>query len=133
ITMLYPQAAEKAFLLREFDETLEDYEKDITDPIGGSYEVYVFCRDQIEQGIASLLKFIEQTSGRPLVDRPAKKTMTIALGADHAGYALKGIFKEYLQKNGLAVSDFGSSCSEAADYPDFGQSVGRSVAEHRAQ
>ena len=54
------QAAEKTFLLREFDETLESFEKDISDPIGGSYEVYENCRDQIEQGIASLLKFMEQ-------------------------------------------------------------------------
>ena len=60
IALLYPQAAEKTFLLREFDETLEAFEKDISDPIGGSYEVYVNCRDQIEQGIASLLKFMEQ-------------------------------------------------------------------------
>ena len=37
IAMLYPQAAEKTFLLREFDDTLDDFEKDISDPIGGSY------------------------------------------------------------------------------------------------
>ena len=60
VTMLYPQAAEKTFLLREFDETLDTFEKDISDPIGGWYEVYLNCRDQIEQGIASLLRFIEQ-------------------------------------------------------------------------
>ena len=53
ITLLYPQAVEKTFLLREFDETLDAYENDISDPIGGSYEVYRNCRDQIEQGIAS--------------------------------------------------------------------------------
>jgi hypothetical protein len=34
ITLLYPHAAEKTFLLREFDETLESYENDISDPIG---------------------------------------------------------------------------------------------------
>jgi glycine hydroxymethyltransferase len=34
VALLYPQAAEKTFLLREFDETLEPYEKDISDPIG---------------------------------------------------------------------------------------------------
>ena len=38
ITLLFPTAAEKTFLLREFDETLDEFEKDITDPIGGSYE-----------------------------------------------------------------------------------------------
>ena len=41
VMLLYPQAAEKTFLLREFDETLDPFEKDISDPIGGSYEVYV--------------------------------------------------------------------------------------------
>jgi glycine hydroxymethyltransferase len=60
MALLYPPAAEKTFLLREFDDTLESFEKDISDPIGSSYEVYVDCRDQIEQGIASLLKFMEQ-------------------------------------------------------------------------
>src|SRR5690606_35595949 len=59
VMLLYPQAAEKTFLLREFDETLDTFEKDISDPIGGSYEVYTSCRDQIEQGIASILRFIE--------------------------------------------------------------------------
>src|SRR5882672_2498960 len=34
ITLLYPQAVEKTFLLREFDQTLDPYEKDISDPIG---------------------------------------------------------------------------------------------------
>ena len=37
VTLLYPQAAEKAFLLLEFDETLDVFEKEISDPIGGSY------------------------------------------------------------------------------------------------
>jgi glycine hydroxymethyltransferase len=60
IALLYPPAAEKTFLLREFDETLEPYEKDISDPIGSPYQVYVDCRDQIEQGIVTLLKFMEQ-------------------------------------------------------------------------
>ena len=71
ITLLYPQAAEKAFLLREFDETLDEYEKDISDPIGGSYEVYLNCRDQIEQGITTMLNFIEQTSAPAKVERGA--------------------------------------------------------------
>src|SRR5262245_48004368 len=50
IMLMYPQAAEKTFLLREFDETLDSFENDIPDPIGGSLEVYQNCRDQIEQG-----------------------------------------------------------------------------------
>src|SRR2546421_9778528 len=42
VTLLYPQAAEKTFLLREFDETLDNYEADISDPIGGFY-LNFFC------------------------------------------------------------------------------------------
>src|SRR5437764_7575335 len=87
VMLLYPQAAEKTFLLREFDETLDIFEKDISDPIGGSYEVYLSCRDQIEQGIASLLRFIDQMSGA--VDVAPDRTILVALGADHAGYELK--------------------------------------------
>src|SRR5207249_5667309 len=77
ITLLYPQAAEKTFLLREFDETLDAYENDIPDPIGGSLEVYQNCRDQIEQGIASMLKFIEQTSA-PSAGRASAPPKTLA-------------------------------------------------------
>src|SRR3974390_199387 len=82
VMMLFPAAAEKTFLLREFDETLDHFEKDISDPIGGSYDVYVTCRDQIEQGIASLLRFIEKGT---VPGGPA----AVAIGADHGGYELK--------------------------------------------
>ena len=36
VMLAFPEAAEKTFLLREFDETLDLFEKDISDPIGGS-------------------------------------------------------------------------------------------------
>src|SRR5256885_11198914 len=109
VTLLYPQAAEKTFLLREFDETLDPFEKDISDPISGSYEVYLNCRDQIEQGIASLLRFIEQ-SERAVGGKPAgdDKTAVMALGADHGGYELKESLKSHLRERGISVNDFGT-------------------------
>src|ERR1041385_4612627 len=100
ITLLYPQAAEKTFLLREFDETLDPYENDISDPIGGSYDVYVNCRDQIEQGIASMLKFIEQTSTAPTPVTDPAAGKRVAIGADHGGFELKQILKRHLQEKG---------------------------------
>jgi len=87
VVMLYPEAAEKTFLLREFDDTLDSFEKDISDPIGGSYEVYLNCRDQIEQGIASLLGFIEQ--GQMAAGLAGARPTTIAIGADCGGDNLK--------------------------------------------
>jgi RpiB/LacA/LacB family sugar-phosphate isomerase len=132
VNLLYPQAAEKTFLLREFDETLDVFEKDISDPIGGSYEVYLDCRDQIEQGIASMLKFIDQTSGDPDAVAARQRTVTLALGADHAGYELKEILKEHLQKRGLQVVDFGAASTVSTDYPDFAQAVAQNVAHQKS-
>jgi RpiB/LacA/LacB family sugar-phosphate isomerase len=130
IMLLYPQAAEKTFLLREFDETLDSFENDISDPIGGSYEVYQNCRDQIEQGIASMLRFIEQTS-TPITARQAPPPRTMALGADHGGYELKEWLKLQLKKHGVAVADLGAHSKESTDYPDYAQAVARSVAERK--
>ena len=87
IVLLYPQAADKTFLLREFDETLEAFEKDISDPIGGSYEVYENCRNQIEQGIASLVEIYGTTQNfvGPARRETRGDRSNFALGADHGG------------------------------------------------
>ncbi len=122
-------------MLREFDETLEPFEKDISDPIGSSYEVYVHCRNQIEQGIASLVKFMEQheTLSAPAAAKTAQTT-SFALGADHGGYELKEALKQYLRQRGLSVTDFGAKSKEPADdYPDFAQPVAQAVASGRAE
>jgi len=135
IALLYPPAAEKTFLLREFDETLEPYEKDIADPIGGPYEIYVECRDQIEQGIATLLKFMEQhnfLTSTPAM--PTTKLANFALGADHGGFEMKEAIKQYLQARGLTVADFGAKTKDPADdYPDFAQPAAQAVADGRAE
>ena len=121
ITLLYPQAAEKTFLLREFDETLDTFEKDISDPIGGTLDIYLNCRDQIEQGIASLLNFIEQSS--TLSPKPGPHKTRVALGADHAGYPLKEAVKSHLLKSGILVADFGTASTQPVDYPDYAKVV----------
>jgi len=133
ITMLYPQAAEKTFVLREFDETLDDFEKDISDPIGGSYETYLNCRDQLEQGIASLLKFIEQTTSVASGQNSMSHTLSVAVGADHAGFALKESLKAHLASRGAVITDLGANTDEPTDYPDYAQAVARQVTEGRSQ
>ena len=131
IMLLYPQAAEKTFLLREFDETLDAFENDISDPIGGSYDVYCNCRDQIEQGIASMLNFIEQTSVTTNPGSQASARKTIAIGADHGGFDLKQSIKQHLESKGWLVVDYGTTSKESTDYPDFAHLVGYAVADSK--
>ncbi|EEF58303.1 ribose 5-phosphate isomerase B [Pedosphaera parvula] len=133
VYLLYPQAAEKTFLLREFDETLDVFEKDISDPIGGSYEVYENCRDQIEQGIASLLRFVDQGDTGGGAEQESGPAVTFALGSDHGGFELKEVLKRHLTSNGVSVTDLGTHSEESTDYPDFAQTVSQNVISHRAE
>ena len=57
--------------------------------------------------------------------------MRIAIGSDHAGFALKEKLRQRLSASGHEVLDFGTSSEESCDYPDFAQAVAREVAaEH---
>jgi RpiB/LacA/LacB family sugar-phosphate isomerase len=131
ITLLYPQAAEKTFLLREFDDTLDTFEKDISDPIGGSLDVYLECRDQIEQGIASLLRFMEQRSA--VSSRVAPLRVRIAIGADHGGLELKEALKQHLLEQGVSLHDYGTHTKDSTDYPDYAHLVASDVAADKAE
>jgi len=132
INALFPQAVEKTFLLREFDDTLDDFEKDIGDPIGGSYETYTYCRDQIEQGIYAMLNFMEQTEATE-EQAPAHPETRVAIGSDHAGFALKEELRDYLHSEGISHVDLGTHSSESCDYPDFGHAVGEMVAAGKSE
>ena len=129
ILLLYPQVADKTFLLREFDDTLDAYEKDISDPIGGPLDVYVACRDQIEQGISTLLRFIEQNHPSPASQ---KKTM-LSIGCDHGGFHLKETLKRHLQAKGVVFEDLGTHSGESTDYPDYAKAVAEAVVSGKAQ
>ena len=133
IHWMYPWAAEKTFVLREFDDTLEQFEKDISDPIGSSFDVYEDCRDQIHQGIGSLLKFMEQNDVLRGITTKAPP-VAFAIGADHGGFELKQSLVKHLQQKGLTVKDFGASTNDPADdYPDFALPVAEAVAGGSAE
>jgi ribose 5-phosphate isomerase B len=53
--------------------------------------------------------------------------MKIALGADHAGFALKEQLREALESRGYEVSDLGAGGPESTDYPDYAEAVARRV------
>jgi ribose 5-phosphate isomerase B len=57
---------------------------------------------------------------------------TVALGADHGGYAMKEDLKAYLGQLGYPVVDCGTNSTASVDYPDFAYAVAKLVSEGRA-
>jgi len=53
--------------------------------------------------------------------------MHIAIGSDHAGYALKEEIKEFLKEEGVEVEDCGTYDSQPSDYPDIAFQVAEKV------
>jgi glycine hydroxymethyltransferase len=61
IHLLFPESAEKTFLLREFEEPGATLWRDLSDPIGMGREVYQECADSIENALPGILAFVEET------------------------------------------------------------------------
>jgi ribose 5-phosphate isomerase B len=55
--------------------------------------------------------------------------MRIALGADHAGVALKADVQALLLARGIDIVDMGAVSEESVDYPDYAAKVGNAVAD----
>ena len=54
--------------------------------------------------------------------------MLIAVGSDHRGLEYKKFVRESLTELGFETKDFGTFSTEAVDYPDIAESVGKAVA-----
>ena len=57
----------------------------------------------------------------------------IAIGADHAGFAVKQAIKKHLEQAGYNVDDVGTESEESVDYPEFARAVAEKVAGGMAQ
>ena len=57
---------------------------------------------------------------------------TIAVGCDHAGYALKSELVGYLEELGYETLDLGTNSHDRVDYPDYGAAVGQAITEGKA-
>ena len=126
ILVMFPEAADKTFLVCEFNNELSRVSIDIPDPIGMGLETYARCRDVIKKALPSILAFIDQPDHNPDMIPPistSSKPLRIALGADHGGIELKKIILSHLTGKGFVVSDFGSFSNEAVDYPDYAEVV----------
>jgi ribose 5-phosphate isomerase B len=57
----------------------------------------------------------------------------VAIGSDHAGFALKAHLSETLRSLGHQVDDLGTDSEEPVDYPPICAAVGRAVAKGEAE
>ena len=53
----------------------------------------------------------------------------IGIGNDHAAVEMKNQIKEFLEEKGYQVINYGTDSDESCDYPEYGEKVGRAVAE----
>ena len=58
--------------------------------------------------------------------------MKIAIGSDHAGFALKAKLITILESAGHQVKDFGCYSEDSIDYPDYAHPVANEVEQHEA-
>ena len=133
---LFPFAAEKTFLLREFEESSAAENKDITDPIGQPIEVYRRIRDEIRDALPSLIVFIDQTTAAarktvaeaagPVTNKDARP-LRIALAGDHGGVEIKAALKDWLAQHGYPFADFGTHTTDPVDYPEYAFIVAREL------
>ncbi len=61
IHLLFPEGADKTFLLREFEEPGATLWRDLPDPIGMGYDIYHDCADAIENALPSVLAYVENS------------------------------------------------------------------------
>ncbi|MDR0858436.1 MAG: ribose 5-phosphate isomerase B [Oscillospiraceae bacterium] len=57
----------------------------------------------------------------------------IALGSDHAGYALKLEVAEFLRLQNIEFIDYGTDSAESVDYPIYGKLVGEAVVSGKCE
>ena len=55
--------------------------------------------------------------------------MKVALGCDHAGFAIKDIVKKTIEDFGAEVLDFGTFSTDSVDYPDYASKVALAVSK----
>ncbi len=135
ICMGFPEAAEKTFLIREFDAAaVQRGHLDVPDPIGLGLDAYLETRDTIKRALPNLLKFLEPTAPMTTPQSitasptsPSTRTLRIALAGDHGGVELKQAVHAHLTKKGHVVTDFGAFSHDSVDYPDFAETVAHHV------
>jgi glycine hydroxymethyltransferase len=107
--LLFPSAAEKTFLLREFETDLPVMERELSDPIGQSREIYRECRDQVRAAMPRLLDLVLRSTHDETRVTALKK---VAIAADTDGTELKEQVRTWLDLNGYPFEDLGGCTTE---------------------
>lgn len=73
-------------------------------------------------------KVLEEIQGKEtLSPQNNSGKITIALGADHGGFAKKEVIKNFLSESNYNVIDCGTNSTDSVDYPDFAIKVAHQV------
>jgi len=107
--LLFPSAAEKTFLLREFETDLAVMDREVSDPIGQSRETYRRCRDEIRAALPRLLDLVLRSTHDETRVTAMKK---VAIAADNDGTELKELVRSWLTQNGYPFEDLGGCTTE---------------------
>src|SRR6187549_311357 len=83
-------------------------------------------REIVERVIA------EQKSGLGRSDADTADPSTVAIGADHGGFELKGILIGALREREYQLLDCGTFSSDPVDYPDIAYAVAKLVGDGSA-
>ncbi len=108
--LLFPEAAEKTYLVREFEDDLPPMARDIADPIGGPRDLYRRTRDQIARALPRLLDYILCT------DLPLSGENSLFLACDREGGPLRETVRGWLKGRSLPAEETVLS-AEADEYP----------------
>lgn len=58
--------------------------------------------------------------------------MKLVIASDHAGFLLKEILREFLEKQNFEIFDAGTDGETTVDYPDFAEKVGAAIVSKEA-
>lgn len=87
---------------------------------------------EIQQIVERVLSQVRTSSNERVPPSSGHSHKTVALGADHGGFAMKEMVKNHLQSQGHRVIDCGTTGTEAVDYPDFAEAVAQKVSSKEA-
>lgn len=109
----------------------------MADPGGRGRPTEQDVRDVVRRIVDATYQPPSGATARPVPaapDRPGTGdrgagSLSIAVGADHGGYALKHRIASHLAEHGHVVHDCGTHGDEPVDYPDFAFAVARLVSD----